>query len=355
MRSSPPLKKSQTDPAQAFPMNSQSASVVGAGTAIVDLLVRVDDGFLTQELPDGRGNTTWVDAARLDEMIRRLHEQGFRPEKAPGGSTGNLLCGLSELGCGTRFLGWLGLDDDGAYYRDTFAQSGGGIGSFKYLSSKHTGRCLSLVSPDADRSMVTDLGASAEMRADGILPSDLDGATLLHTEGYLCGLKDRTFLPSLFESAKNAGIPVSFDLASYGIVREYRAELRAYLSKYVDIVFANELEAAEFAGTNDPDSMLDALAQFCPVAAVKLGALGSIVRMDGHTVRIAPETADSVDATGAGDLWQAGFLFGWLNHAAPEICGRIGSILGAAAVSHFGARLPESVWQELRVRIRSMV
>ena len=336
-------------------MNSQSPAVVGAGTAIVDLLVRVDDEFLARELPDGRGNTTWVDAARLDELLRRLQERGFRPEKAPGGSTGNLLCGLSELGCGTRFLGWLGLDDDGVYYRDTFAESGGGVRSFKYHTSKHTGRCLSLVSPDADRSMVTDLGAAAEMNADEILSADLDGAALLHTEGYLCGLKDRTFLPRLLERAKNAGIPVSFDLASYGIVREYRAELRDYLNKYVDVVFANELEAAEFAGTDDPESMLDALARLCPVAAVKLGALGSLVRMDGRTVRIAPEPAAPVDATGAGDLWQAGFLFGRLHRAAPEVCGRIGSILGAAAVSHFGARLPETAWRELRERIRAMI
>ena len=214
---------------------------------------------------------------------------------------------------------------------------------------------MSLISPDADRSMVTDLGASAEMNAGEILPSDLDQASLLHTEGYLCGLKDKTFLPCLFECAKNAGIPVSFDLASYGIVREYRAELRSYLSEYVDIVFANELEAAEFAGTNEPETMLDALAQLCPVAAVKLGAFGSLVRMDGRTVRIAPEPADPVDATGAGDLWQAGFLFGLLYHAEPEVCGHIGSILGAAAVSHFGARLPEDCWRELRERIRPMI
>ena len=336
-------------------MNSQSVAIVGAGTAIVDLLVRVDDGFLARELPDGRGNTTWVEAARLDELINRLQTCGFFLEKAPGGSTGNLLCGLSELGCGTRFLGWLGLDDDGVYYRDTFAESGGDVRSFKYHTSKHTGRCLSLISPDADRSMVTDLGASSEMAADGILPSDLDGASLLHTEGYLCGLKDRTFLPQLLERAKNAGIPVSFDLASYGIVREYRDMLRKYLNQYVDIVFANELEAAEFAGTNDPESMLDALALLCPVAAVKLGAFGSVVRMHGRTVRIAPEHANAVDATGAGDLWQAGFLFGWLHHAAPEVCGRIGSILGAAAVSNFGARLPENCWRELRGRIRTMI
>ena len=336
-------------------MNSHPAAVVGAGTAIVDLLVRVDDEFLARELPGGRGNTTWVEAARLDELLRRLRERGFQPEKAPGGSTGNLLCGLSELGCGTRFLGWLGLDDDGVYYRDTFAESGGNISSFKYHPSKHTGRCLSLVSPDADRSMVTDLGASAEMRADGIRQSDLDGVDLIHTEGYLCGLKDRTFLPGLLEHAKNAGIPVSFDLASYGIVRNYRDEIRGYLDQYVDVVFANELEAAEFAGTDDPESMLDELARLCPVAAVKLGALGSLVRMDGRTVRIAPEHADPVDATGAGDLWQAGFLFGLLHQAPPEVCGRIGSVLGAAAVSHFGARLPETAWRELRPRIRAMI
>jgi sugar/nucleoside kinase (ribokinase family) len=336
-------------------MNSQNAAVAGAGTAIVDLLVRVDDDFLERELPDGRGNTTWVDATRLDDLLRRLNECGFRPEKAPGGSTGNLLCGLSELGCETRFLGWLGLDDDGMYYRDTFAEAGGGIRSFKYHPAKHTGRCLSLISPDADRSMVTDLGASAEMRAAEILPADLDGADLLHTEGYLCGLKDRGFLPDLLKRAKDAGIPVSFDLASYGIVREYRDDIRQLLRDYVDVVFANELEAAEFAGTDDPESMLGALADLCPAAAVKLGALGSVVRMNGRTVRIAPEPADPVDATGAGDLWQAGFLFGFLRHAAPEVCGRIGSVLGAAAVSNFGARLPEDVWRALRERIGTMI
>ena len=336
-------------------MNSQTAAVVGSGTAIVDLLVRVDDAFLAKELPDGRGNTTWVDAARLDELILRLRERGFHLEKAPGGSTGNLLCGLAELGCDARFLGWLGLDEDGVYYRDTFAEAGGSVEAFKYHPAKHTGRCLSLISPDADRSMVTDLGAAGEMNPGKIQPSDMTGADLLHTEGYLCGLKDRGFLPELLKRAKDAGIPVSFDLASYGIVREFRGELREYLREYVDIVFANELEAAEFAGTDDPDAMLGALAELCPAAAVKLGALGSLVRMNGCTVRIAPEPASPVDATGAGDLWQAGFLFGWLHRAEPEICGRIGSVLGAAAVSHFGARLPEDVWRELRPRIRNMI
>ena len=336
-------------------MNDFSAAVLGAGTAIVDLLVRVDDAFLERELPDGRGNTTWVGADRLDELVGTLRERGFRPEKAPGGSTGNLLCGLAELGCGTRFLGWLGADDDGIYYRDTFAEAGGGVQSFKYYPSKHTGRCLSLVSPDSDRSMVTDLGASAEMRADGILASDFDGVGFLHTEGYLCGLKDRDFLRALLRRAKDAGVPVSFDLASWGIVREYRDEVRELLRDHVDVVFANELEAAEFAGTNDPDAMLGALAELCQTAAVKLGALGSLVRMDGRTVRIAPEPADPVDATGAGDLWQAGFLYGYLHRAAPEVCGRIGSILGAAAVSHFGARLPEDAWSGLRKRIRAML
>lgn len=336
-------------------MSRQTAAVAGAGTAIVDLLVRVDDDFLARELPDGRGNTTWVDAGRLDELIRRLLECGFRPEKAPGGSTGNLLCGLAELGCAARFLGWLGLDNDGVYYRDTFAEAGGDIRSFKYHPAKHTGRCLSLVSPDAERSMVTDLGAAGEMHASELRASDLDGVSLLHTEGYLCGLSDRAFLPGLLKRAKDGGVPVSFDLASYGIVREYRDALRGYLRDYVDIVFANELEAAEFAGTNAPEAMLAELAALCPVAAVKLGALGSVVRMDGRTVRIPPEPANPVDATGAGDLWQAGFLFGWLNHAAPEACGRIGSILGAAAVSHFGARLPEDSWRELRPRIRAAI
>ena len=330
-------------------------AVIGAGTAIVDLLVRVDDDFLARELPDGRGNTTWVDAARLDELILRLNERGFRLEKAPGGSTGNLLCGLSELGCETRFLGWLGLDDDGMYYRDTFAEAGGGIHSFKYHPAKHTGRCLSLISPDADRSMVTDLGAAGEMHAAEVLPSDLETVGLLHTEGYLCGLNDRAFLPELLKRAKEAGIPVSFDLASYGIVREFRDELRGLLRDYVDVVFANELEAAEFASSNEPESMLASLAELCPVAAVKLGALGSLVRMDGRTVRIPPEPATPVDATGAGDLWQAGFLFGWLNHTSPEVCGRIGSILGAAAVSYFGARLPEESWRGLRERILPMI
>ena len=138
-------------------------------------------------------------------------------------------------------------------------------------------------------------------------------------------------------------------------MREYKDELRGLLRDYVDVVFANELEAAEFAGSSEPESMLAALAELCPVAAVKLGALGSIVRMDGRTVRIAPEPAAPVDATGAGDLWQAGFLFGWLHHAAPEACGRIGSILGAAAVSHFGARLPKESWHGLRERILPMI
>ena len=180
-----------------------------------------------------------------------------------------------------------------------------------------------------------------------ISAADFEAYDFAHLEGYL--LFNEALMRTVLEAAQSAGCTISLDLASFEVVEAAKALLPEILDQYIDIVFANEEEAAAFTGIeNDYEMMAQALHQHCDVAAVKLGARGSLIAQQNTIHSIEPVRAQTViDTTAAGDLWAAGFLYGWLEgHPAPE-CAHFGSLLGAAVVQQQGSVLPDAVWTEL--------
>lgn len=319
---------------------SKQARVLGVGSPIVDLLAQVPEDFLSL-LHGAKGGMELVGPQTMEEILTQLPGTILR---APGGSAGNTLFALARMGQPASFLGKLGEDADGVYYQEAFAALGGDTGRFKTTAEVHTARCLSLITPDSERTMRTDLGAAAKLSPDEIAVTDFEGVELVHAEGYLL------FNPSLAEAvlscAKAAGCTVSLDMGSFEVVRAAESELHLLLSRYVDYVFANEEEAAAFCGETDPRVGLDALAALCSIAVVKMGAEGAWIRRGGETVQVSAIPVGSVvDTTGAGDLWAAGFLGGLLRGHSLERAGQWGAMLGAAVVQEIGAKLPEPVWQ----------
>ena len=317
-------------------------TIIGVGNPIVDAIALVEEAYLSQ-IDGDKGGMVLVNEDIISGLIASLPAA---PVPAPGGSAGNTLFALAKMGASCSFLGKIGNCEEGAFYRDSFAKLGGDITRFK-VGSVSNGRCLSLVTPDGERTMRTDLGAAMSLSPDEISASDFVGCTHAHIEGYL--LFNESLMLRVIESAKEAGCTISLDLASFEVVNATKSILPGILRNYVDIVFANEEEAAAFTDINeDYSAMALELAEHCEIAAVKVGAHGSYIAHRGSVEKIEPVLAEQViDTTGAGDLWAAGFLFGWTQDRPLPECAKIGSILGAAVVQEQGSTLPHKVWQDI--------
>lgn len=317
--------------------------ILGVGSPMMDLLAQVPDSFL-DGISGAKGGMEWVSPGEMNEIIARLPEA---PHRAPGGSAANTVCALARLGLPVALLGKMGLDAEADAYKEAFIELGGSAECFKYTDERVTGRCLSLITPDGERTMRTDLGAAMMIGIEDVTPADFKGCRHVHVEGY--GLYNPDFVSHVLKTAKSCGCTVSLDLGSFEVVRGVRTLLPALLRDYVDVVFANEEEARAFCDEDDPERALDALAACCEAAAVKLGAKGAWIQSGADRVRVdAVPVAKVVDTTGAGDCWAAGVLFGRLNGLALEESGRLASLIGAETVSCLGASPNEEAWRRIR-------
>jgi sugar/nucleoside kinase (ribokinase family) len=324
----------------------ETFTIIGIGSPIVDAIAQVEESFVAQ-IDGDKGGMVLVDAPTISGLIERLPTAAVA---APGGSAGNTLFALARMGAATSFVGKTGNCTDGGFYRDCFAKLGGDASRFK-IGDVPNGRCLSLVTPDGERTMRTDLGAAMTLAPNEISVADFAGCAHAHIEGYL--LFNEALMRRVLESAKEAGCTISLDLASFEVVNATKAVLPDILRDYVDIVFANEEEADAFTGLKDDHpAMALQLAELCEIAVVKVGAHGSYVAHAGKVEKIEPmHAAHVLDTTGAGDLWAAGFLYGWSQKRPLTECAKIGSILGAAVVQEQGSALPVHVWNDILATI----
>lgn len=322
--------------------------ILGIGSPVVDILAEVDETFV-EKIDGDKGGMVLVNADQLDQLVSSLQGKGVQ---AAGGSSGNTTFALAELGAKTSFLGKIGNDTYGNFYRDAFVTAGGDGSRFK-VGDQANGRCVSLITPDSERTMRTDLGAAMTLSPDEITADDFSGVKHVHVEGYL--LFNRDLMMAVLKQAKAAGCTISLDLASFEVVEASKDALPEILSEYIDLVFANEDEAKAFAGdsSSKPEEHAQLLAKYVEVAAVKVGKDGAWIAADGKVVHTqAVQGIKAVDTTGAGDYWAAGFLFGRSRGRSPEVCAHYGALLGAAVVSTVGAKLLPEVWNELREKIQ---
>ena len=327
---------------------SDRKAIAAVGSPVVDLVARVPEAFL-ETVGGEKGGMELVEEGELARILETLPAP---PLRATGGSAGNTAFALARLGAPSRFLGVTGDDAEGDFFQESFARIGGDTGRIRTRGAMPTARCLSLVTPDGERTMRTHLGAAASLAAADIAPGDFSGCAHVHVEGYL--LFDPDLMVHVLEAARAAGCTTSVDLASFEVVSAARAMLPALLEKFVDMVFANGEEAAAYAGTSSPGVCLEKLAEGCDIAAVKYGADGALLRDARASYRVPARPVDRVvDTTGAGDLWAAGFLFGLEQGRGLARCGEWGAILGAAAVRHEGAQLPDAEWKRLNGRIEA--
>lgn len=321
-------------------MLNNQFELIGVGSPIVDILARVPDSFLAN-VGGEKGGMVLVDPAAIAEWKQQL---GDDFTQSAGGSAGNVAFAAARLGLRTTFLGKLGNDDGAAFYKESFEAWGGDSKRFK-RGDVPNGTCLSLITPDSERTLRTDLGAAATLRPDEITALDFAGCRHAHIEGYL--LFNPDLMMAVLEAAKSAGCTISLDLASFEVVEAAGPRLPEILRNYIDLVFANELEAAAFCGDDlSLAEMSILLGKYCDLAVVKAGARGAWLAR-GHNILYAPaiDGITAIDTTGAGDFWAAGFLSGYLKGLPLGVCAARGARLGAEIVQQIGTELPEDRWE----------
>lgn len=321
---------------------SQKNLIVGIGSALVDILIKETDDFLAQTGAKKGGMTLVQSAGFIDSTVEKSSE---KPSIVPGGSACNTIIGIGRLGGPARFVGKRGNDELGALLEKALVANN--VEPQLLVSPSSTGRVLSIITPDAQRSMFTFLGASGETKPEELLADRFKDAALVHIEGYL--LFNEALIRAALAAAKNAGALVSLDLASYTVVEASKSILDDLVREYVDILIANEDEAAAFTGHKDEIQALETLARKAETAVVKVGKRGSHIIHKGKKASIGiMGDGSAVDTTGAGDLWASGFLYGLVNGYPVDKAGQIGAACGYEVCQVVGAQIPDEGWKRIR-------
>ena len=316
-------------------------NVLGIGNALVDIITLLKDDSVLKSFGLPKGSMTLVDR----ELSNYVHAEtsGLPKKKTSGGSAANTIHGLAHMGINTAFIGKIGNDELGKFFRKDMQVNN--IKTILYNSITDTGRAVALVSPDSERTFATYLGASDELLAEDLTSDNFTGYDLFYVEGYL--VVNRDLIEKALRLAKTAGLTVYLDLASYNVVMDNAEFLIELLGNYVDIVFANEEEVNALTGL-EPHKAIKMLAEICDTAVVKMGADGSIIMRGKEKITIEAVNANPVDTTGAGDLYASGFIYGLSQNANLSSCGQIGSILAGKVIEVLGAKMEESTWEVLR-------
>jgi sugar/nucleoside kinase (ribokinase family) len=319
-------------------------SILGIGNALIDILINITDDTVLQKFGLPKGSMTLVDAA-LSAEIKKETKNNNRIIQT-GGSAANTIHGIAKLGGQCGYIGKISDDEYGNFYLEDFKKNH--IKTHFFYSKTGTGHATALVTPDSERTFGTYLGAALELTPEEMTTDIFSKYGIMHIEGYL--VQNHKLIEAAMKTAKENGLLVSIDMASFNIVEANRDFLHEIIRKYVDIVFANEEEALALTGKT-PTEALPVIAEMCCIAVVKLGSQGSLIQTGDHVIQIKAIPAKSIDTTGAGDIYAAGFLYALTENLGLEVAGKIGSLIAGKVVEVMGAKIPSKIWENLRTQI----
>ncbi|MFI3323762.1 MAG: adenosine kinase [Rikenellaceae bacterium] len=316
--------------------------VIGIGNALTDMLVNLKSDTVLGKYKLHKGSMTLVSSEFQGDIAKSV--AGMPYSLSLGGSAGNTIRAMAQLGCKVGFIGKVGRDKTGDFFEQALINLG--IEPMIFRGTDRSGRCMSLVSQDGERTMATSLGAAIEMSHTEIMPTLFDGYDCLYVEGYL--VQDHSLIENVVKMAKAAGLKIAIDLASFNVVEENVDFLRSLVTDYVDIVFANEDEARVFSGEEEPLNALQYISQYCELSIVKIGTKGALIKQGTQTVHVGiMAAAKRVDTTGAGDFYAAGFLAGLCSGLSLRQCGTIGAITAGKVIEVVGTTFGEEVWADI--------
>ena len=318
-------------------MTGTRLDVLAIGDAVVDVLAYIDDSFL-DDVQVVKGSMQVLDAAGATSLYARMPQA----DEVSGGSAANTMAGIAALGGKAGFVGQVADDQLGEIFIHDIRAHGVEFLTPAKSDGEPTGRCLILVTPDAQRTMNTYRGAAHELSADVLDPQQIRDAAILYLEAYLWrSAGPRAAMDEAMRIAHEAGRKVAFTLSDIACIKPHRREMLAMLeSGAIDLLFANENEIMELADTGDREEAIAAIQDKVPLLVVTCGSEGAMAVERGERVAvpIARIGTGVVDTTGAGDLFAAGFLYGHCRGRSLEDSLRIGAIAAAEVISHLGAR-----------------
>ncbi len=323
-------------------------SILGMGNALTDILAVLQDDTLLRQFHLPKGSMQHVDMQTGDRIWQVLRQTGV--QYVAGGSAANTVAGTAIFGMPSGFIGKVGDDELGHLFKSDQEQYG--IRSMLLKGVNPSGRAMVFITaPNAERTFAVYLGAALELVPEDLRPEFFEGYDYFHIEGYL--VQNQNLVRRAVELAKAAGCTVSLDMASYNVVESNEAFLHDIVEHYVDIVFANETEARSFTRLG-PREALDEIARHCSIAVVKVGKDGSMVKSGDEYHYIEAWPADTIDATGAGDTYAAGFLYAHSLGMPLRVCGEAGSIIAAKVVEVIGTKIDIPRWKEAKNEIRAL-
>ena len=328
------------------PQLLQMKKVLALGNALTDILMQVsDEQVLSLGLEKGSMNHISLESARyIQDRFATV-----RKSMIAGGSASNTVNALASLGIPTAFIGKIGNDEIGEFFRQNAERNG--VRPILMPSRLMSGNCIALITPDGERTFATYLGAAANLKPENIMPDMFEGYNYFHIEGYI--VQNHELIEKAVRLAKEAGLIVSLDLASFNVVNENRDFLTDLVEKYVDIIFANEDESFAYTHLQPEDSVAE-LAKECSIAVVKVGKSGSFVQRGEERIHVPAVCTHCIDSTGAGDYYAAGFLYGLAHGFDLNTCAQIGTMVAGRVCEVLGAKLSEETWRELKGLINAL-
>ena len=325
-------------------------SILGIGNALTDILaVLPDDSLLkTYHLP--KGSMQHVDMETGDRIWTALKPLGVK--YVAGGSAANTIVCTSIFGMPSSFIGKIGDDELGLLFKSDQEQYG--VNTLLLKSEKSSGRSMVFVSGgNAERTFAVYLGAALDLVPEDLKPEYFEGHDYFHIEGYL--VQNQALIRRAVELAHDAGCIISLDMASYNVVESNNAFLHDIVDRYVDIVFANETESRAFTKLSGAEESLKEISSHWKIAIVKVGKDGSWVRSGEEQYYIPAWPAATIDATGAGDTYAAGFIYAHAHGMPLKVCGEIGSIIAAKVVEVIGTKIDIPRWKAAKAEIRELM
>ena len=318
--------------------------ILGIGNALVDVSVFIHDDTLLERHRLHKGGMTLIDEET--ETVIEQEMQALNPQMSTGGSTGNAMMALASLGARPTYVGRIGNDELGRFFREAGTRQG--INEKLITCDEHTGVANTFISGHGERSFGTHLGAAMGLKAEDITSDLFENCDLVHIEGYL--VQNHGLMEKICRTAKELGLTVSLDLGSWNIVNENLEFFHHIIREYVNLIFANREEATALSGMEDAAESLGYIASMTDTAIVKMGKKGASAMHNGgeRVVMPANKIENVIDTTAAGDYFAAGFLYAYSNDAKLESCLDLGIKLSESIIQVVGTRLSDEAWEANR-------
>ena len=319
--------------------------VVGIGNVLVDILVKVDDEKI-DEFGVKKGVFNPVNEVTIENITKEIAH--LNPKITPAGSCPNTIMGIAALGGKCALFGKVGKDNYGIFY-ESFLKQLKITSNLSVSNEFHTGKCICLITPDAQRTLVADLGAARYLEKNDIIENQIKNTSHLHLTAYELERPNvREAAISGIVAAKESGATVSIDLADPETIKRHRQVIDDIVRNHADILFANESEAKTFTGKENLEEAIDDLSKYADMVILKIGKDGSLIKHLEKTYKIPPYPVKAIDTTGAGDLYASGFLWAYTQNKPIELCGKIGSFVASKIVSQIGAILESNLSEDIK-------